>query len=263
MRRDETLDPDDLDRPDWNSLKANYSKHDVGEAYLVGRLHQLGMHVEHWGIDMRDDDDGLIFDNKMDLRVWAPIEGQAHPPERWPSDYITDEPQAIRTLESAHTDDPSLIEAMREHPELDEDDIKAEFDVATWKCRGVVDVKTKSNEDWFGVLNLRHLAHYGHWAHEYSGADIPVGIFFTMVDMDSETVGERNAMIPAPTDWDWLTVMEHFDPNSDVTLDYPTLKEKAAESIAVERVFRAPDGNPVVRLDTSESDFEWFTEGMR
>jgi predicted ATP-dependent serine protease len=54
---------------DWNSLLTNYSKHDIGEAHLTGRIKQRGFQVENWGIDQRHDDSGLIFDNKMDLRL--------------------------------------------------------------------------------------------------------------------------------------------------------------------------------------------------
>lgn len=64
--------PDDLDRPDGNGLKANYEKHDVGDAELVERLESEGFRVEAWGIDMRDDDgaDGIIYDDKMDFKVF-------------------------------------------------------------------------------------------------------------------------------------------------------------------------------------------------
>jgi len=79
------VDPDELQREEWNSLLNNYDKHDVGEAYFTGRMHQIGLQVEHWGIDMRHDQDTLIFDDKMDLRLWEPLAGQGVP-GTWPSD---------------------------------------------------------------------------------------------------------------------------------------------------------------------------------
>jgi hypothetical protein len=70
MRRGEKT-PEDLDRPDGNSLEENYKKHDVGEAEVVTRIERLGYSVEEWGIDMRGDSgaDGVIYDDKMDFKV--------------------------------------------------------------------------------------------------------------------------------------------------------------------------------------------------
>lgn len=63
--------PTDLFRDDDNDLQTNYTLHDYGEAYFSGRMDQLGYSVEKWGIDQRDDDsDQLIYDDKMDLRIW-------------------------------------------------------------------------------------------------------------------------------------------------------------------------------------------------
>lgn len=71
MRRGDKT-PDDLDRPEGNDLETNYEKHDVGEAEVVARLEEDDYEVEAWGIDMRGDDgeDGIIYDDKMDLRVY-------------------------------------------------------------------------------------------------------------------------------------------------------------------------------------------------
>ena len=72
MRREKSIDPDDLNRPEGNDLVSNYDKHDTAEGRVRSALESAGLTVENWGIDMRHDDgDGLIFDDKMDLKVYA------------------------------------------------------------------------------------------------------------------------------------------------------------------------------------------------
>lgn len=64
--------PENLLRPKNNSLEDNYVKHDIGHAEVVDRLNDADFLVEEWGIDMREDDgdDGLIYDDRTDLRVY-------------------------------------------------------------------------------------------------------------------------------------------------------------------------------------------------
>lgn len=71
MRRGDKK-PGDLQRPQGNDLQTNYEKHDIGEAEFLRRMDALGMEVDDWGIDMRGDDgsDGIIYDDKMDFRVY-------------------------------------------------------------------------------------------------------------------------------------------------------------------------------------------------
>lgn len=245
--RSSTLDPDDLDRPDWNSLKANYSKHDVGEAYLKGRLEQMGLHVEHWGIDMRDHDDHLIFDNKMDLRCWEPLDGQEHAPVEWP-DGPTKRWQCFDA-------DPSFVSAIKSHDEVS---AAQALGFGTWQCRALIDVKTKSSEEWMCVTNLRHLAHYAEWANEHWAWDIPTAIYFTMVDMDSETVGERNIFVPIPHEWQWEDLVLHYDPDEDYSVSWPNRKKLAESVPIVKEAFPAPDGNDVVRFrEDAYENFDW------
>lgn len=72
MRRDKTTEPEDLDRPEGNSLLENYDLHDQGEREFVERIESLGYRVEPWGIDMRHDDEGgLVYDDKLDFKVFA------------------------------------------------------------------------------------------------------------------------------------------------------------------------------------------------
>lgn len=223
MERREGLSPDDLDRPDWNSLKANYSKHDIGEAYFKGRIHQIGLEVENWGIDMRDDDQGgLIFDDKMDLRLWEP-RGDYGEPNFWPQSDLTHH----------------HIEAEREYD-----------------LRGVVDIKTKANPNWLGVFNLRHLAHYAYWADNY---DVPVFLYFTMVDMEAERVGEENILVEVPAFDNYYDYVMHFDREEDYSFN--VMGDITDDCDIVSRAFRAPDGNPVVALDESAyENFDYLVE---
>lgn len=63
--------PDDLERPEGNSLKDNYQLHDRAEQEVVVRLVAEGYDVVQRGIDMRDDDgeDGLIYSDEMDFEI--------------------------------------------------------------------------------------------------------------------------------------------------------------------------------------------------
>lgn len=72
MRREESIDPETLQRPEGNDLQSNYEKHDPAEELVKDTLAEHGLVAENWGIDMRDDDgEGLVFDDKMDLKVFT------------------------------------------------------------------------------------------------------------------------------------------------------------------------------------------------
>jgi len=110
----------------------------------------------------------------------------------------------------------------------------------------VADVKTKANDDWMGICNLRHLVHYAEWAVEF---DVPVFVFFTMVDADNDVVGDESfSVVIDPDDIDYLDdYTEYYD--RDVGYTDLTLGNAAEDFDIVERVFTAPDGNTVVKLD--------------
>jgi hypothetical protein len=217
---------------DWNSLLSAYSKHDIGEAYFKGHVEQIGLQVEHWGIDRRHEDDHLIFDNKMDLRLWDPMDEQDVKPE-WP--------------------DLDVTETITEEFDLGLDTVTRE-----WELRGVADVKTKASESWFGVFNLRHLAHYAEWAARY---DAPAFVYMTMVDPDAEQVGEEEFLTPITPDWPWEMLIGHYDGDTD--LSYGEIKDIARECDIVDRTFRAPDGNLVIEIaDSKRNNWDYLVENV-
>lgn len=253
MDRRTTQNPDDLRRPDGNELKPNYDKHDVGEVYFIERVNELGLHTEPWGIDMRDDDGGgLIHDDKMDLRLWEP-EGDHGPAKCWPSeDFECDFPEV--TDDHLVAADGGLPHTHVESWGRITDDLEMKTREVMWTLKGVCDIKTKANRDWMGILNLRHFVHYARWADLY---DVPVFLYFTYVDMDEECVGDENILVPLEPFDDYESYVERFDPDSDYSFN--VMSNIADDCDLVERTFRAPDGNPVVALDTDVyRDFEWF-----
>jgi len=206
MEHKRSLDPDDLDRPDWNSLLNNYSKHDIGEAYFKGRVEQIGLHVENWGIDQRDDDgDGLLYDDRLDFFVI----------------------------------DPPRIEALLE-------------------------LKTKRNEDWMGVMNTRHFAKYLHRAWQYG---VPTWTYMGLVDDDDEdtddteyvgdTIVEETFIPIDPDVWhEYCDVREgvHTRYEPDEHIDF--VQANVTAHPHVDRQFEAPDGNMVVVL-TDDCQVDW------
>jgi hypothetical protein len=230
------IDPETLQRPEGNDIVSNYQVHDVGEAYFTGRLNERGFLVEEWGLDDRHNDEGLVFDNKMDLRLWEPLDGQVTPPQ--------DAPDKLGSREDTTT--------------------VYSGDGGEWELCGVADVKTKTNEDWFGVFNLRHLTHYSQWADWY-GADsgsasppaesdnstdenVPVFIYFTMVDNENKRVHAPNGLVEIPSNWDFAALADHYDRDSDFSLSYQELTDHATNCPIVGRAFTAPDRNVVVSV---------------
>ena len=196
---------DTLQRPDGNDLQSNYSMHDVGEAYFVGRMNERGYHAEQWGIDMRDEDDKLIYDDKMDLRVW---------------------------------------------------DTEARI-----SCLCVTDVKTKSTKDWLGIFNQRHLVKYTKWADLY---DVPVFVYFTLVNTDDDTVGAENFFVPVEV-WDgYEKYVKHYQKDGPFADFYIEDTDLIAEECPyVDRTFGANDHNRVVVIDDNHyEDWGWFESAV-
>lgn len=194
-----------LQRPDGNDLQSNYSLHDIAEAYFRGRMDEQGLFTEQWGIDKRDADDTLIYDDKMDLRVW-----------------------------------------------------NSEAQIS---CVGIGDIKSKSSEQWLGIFNERHLVKYTKWADLY---DVPVFVFFTLVNKDEDEVGSESFFVPIEP-WDgYEKYVKHYQkegPNEHFFLD--DTSQISEECPYVDRTFGADDHNRVVVIDEDHyEDWSWFESAV-
>ena len=198
---------DDLQRPEWNGLEENYDVHDIGEAHIRRKCEHVGLRAESWGIDKRHASGELIYDDKMDLKVFG-----------WEDDSPAPTP-------------PSEEEGV---------------------LAGVIEIKTKRNEDWFGTINRRHWKKYVRHVHQL---DVPAYVYMSLVDDEKEAV-VRDTFIPVQP-WDELQrVLEgeydFYPPRSaDQFLD-----EQIDTHPQVEATWRAPDGNLVVDLDV-DTGVDW------
>ncbi len=153
-----------LDRKDGNSLRKNYTKHDIAESYCKHIFRGANFKVELWGIDKREENSGeLTFDDKADLKIY------------------------------------------------DNNDLVL-----------IIEVKSKSSKDWFGIFNQRHFKDYLKIKKEYN---TEVYVYMTLVDEDKKAI-TKDAYIPIYSEEQ------------------------------VKNVFQAPDGNMVVEMD--EDDFVDF-----
>jgi hypothetical protein len=118
------------------------------------------------------------------------------------------------------------------------------FNELEWELRAIGDVKTKSSSSWLGKFNLRHLAHYAEHAAAY---DVPVFVYFTLIDTDNDSVAEEEYIGEVPTDWDYEAVAGHFDDGPEML--YEETKEAVLASDAIYSAFKAFDGNTVIEMD--------------
>jgi hypothetical protein len=126
-----------------------------------------------------------------------------------------------------------------------------------WRLKSVVDVKAKSSPSWLGIFNLRHLAHYAHWSDVY---DVPVVVYFALVDDDDQSVGREVFVCPIEP-WDnYEDYVEHYNRDSNTFIDTVDI---ADDCPYVARTFGADDGNPVVVVDESNRyDVDWLLRAM-
>ncbi|MDB9247432.1 hypothetical protein PN419_00225 [Halorubrum ezzemoulense] len=117
---------------------------------------------------------------------------------------------------------------------------------------GLIEVKTKRSEDWYGVVNRHHFRKYLVQAHDH---DVPAYIYMSLLDEDEEQI-ERDTFIR----------VEPWDEYGDVLAgEYPFYESSGADQFLrdnvdrhpqIERTFRAPDGQQVVMLDT-DAGIDW------
>lgn len=116
MKR-EDRDPDNLCRPEGNDLQSNYELHDVGEVWFKKQMGLRGYAVEDWGIDMRDEDEDLIYDDKMDFKVFdtdgnlvAIVDAKTKQNPRWLGIYNERHHEHYCEIDAAH--DCTVLVAM-------------------------------------------------------------------------------------------------------------------------------------------------------
>lgn len=205
----------DLNRPDWNSLEENYEAHDIGELHVKRHFEHMGFRVENWGIDKRHDDGALVYDDKMDLKIYG------REPSSVERDYLT----RFNDDDDDDEDGGGVIDVVGDCTEL----------------AGVIEVKTKRNEDWYGVINARHLRKYVTHAESF---DVPAVVYMAFIDEDYDGRGSsaivRDTFIP-------------LQPCDDAAFD-----DDVTVHPQVTRSFQAPDGNQVVKLDV-DTGVGWRT----
>lgn len=227
------VDASTLQRASGNSLKENYKLHDYGEARAIELLEDSGYAVEQWGIDKRHSTDGLIYDHKMDLRVWDEKGDYAidpNPPPSYTGTFFT--------------------------TEMYDGDILT--DTCQWQLSALVDIKTKSAPSWSswkGCFNLRHMVHYAAWADHY---DVPVFVYFCKVDTDDEIVGGEEFVTPIYPFERLDEYVEHYDRDTVEHIDTTAIVEDCPY---VSRTFGADDGNAVIVIDEEyRYPTEWLFE---
>ena len=120
---------------------------------------------------------------------------------------------------------------------------------------GLLEIKSKRNEDWFGIINRSHFATYLERTHEIG---VPAYIYMCLVDDDKETI-LRDTLIPIQ-EWDEYADVKagEFDYyGADEADKY--LRENVERHPQVERAFQAPDGSIVIQLDVDSgiNRMEW------
>lgn len=112
---------------------------------------------------------------------------------------------------------------------------------------GQLEVKTKSNAEWFGVVNRDHFGHYLQWAHE---RDVPTHIYMSLLNDDEDSI-VRDTFIPVKR-WDEYERQRNgafdFYPKDE---EWSFLMDQLGSHPQVEREFAAPDGGRVLKLDVN------------
>lgn len=118
------------------------------------------------------------------------------------------------------------------------------------QLRGLCEIKTKRNEDWFGVINVRHYRKYLDWAVQ---TDVPTFIWMGFVDESGEATSvERQTCIPVDPWEGFVDVQNGRHPDFDAGDTREYVEAYVEMSPQVDRVFTAPDGNRVLVFEESE-----------
>jgi len=150
------------------SLEAAYETHDVGQEILESRLETHGFTVEQHGTDARHVDDVYLGEGP-DLAIYRP-----HP--RYTVNDAGLGSQYIDTQTGQFVSEETAMERV-----------------------AYIEIKTKTDPEWFGFCNLRHLREYVNFHNE---TDVPVFIWFCFVKEDTSVV-HREAFVEI-TDMDQI-----------------------------------------------------------
>ena len=116
---------------------------------------------------------------------------------------------------------------------------------------GLMEVKTKRSEDWFGVVNRHHFRKYLARVHEH---DVPGFIYMSLLDDDEESIVRDTFIEVEP--WEYGDVLAGEYPFYEPSGATQFLRDNIDRHSLVERTFRAPDGQQVVMLDV-ETGIDW------
>jgi hypothetical protein len=144
-------------------------------------------------------------------------------------------------------------------------DLRVEHDGST-VC--YVEIKSKTDEAWFGRCNERHFREYVHFA---ADVDVPVFIWFALVDKDNERIQRRAWFEVEPTDTnvegevlDGTDTQLVFHEDDVYVVDGPYKAIDGGDLVGVDSDFQVTDaipevfGNRVVCLNEDQfRSFPW------
>lgn len=145
------------DRP----LTESYAVHDVGQELLVARLEAHGFEVEQHGDDARHAEE-VFYGDGPDLAVYSLRHNVAKNDNGLGSTYIDTATGQFVSEEYAYE--------------------KVAY----------IEIKCKESPEWFGRVNLRHYREYVNFANE---TDVPVFLWFALVDQDDVDSDEHSPYV--------------------------------------------------------------------
>lgn len=184
--RKENRDPSTLKRS--RSLADNYSIHDVGEMRARRLITNAGLIPVAWGIDARNATGNVIFEESAaDLLVFK-AKDKANQRDIDLLQSRGEKLQELRSIEAKGEHDETaetIAERKQTVEELFNELAEEKFELIT-----VLEVKSKSSKEWFGIINDRHHEKYKKIVED---KEKPFWIYMCQVD-DNEVIFEE--MIP-------------------------------------------------------------------